>query len=480
MNDLKTKSINSLLWEFINKFSNTLMNFILIVFLARILSPSDFGLIALAVAFLGLINLIFDIGLGAALIQKKITLDIHFNSVFFFNILVSVFLCMVILTFSNNIALFYGNKDLERILKLMSIFPILVAFSSVFKVKFQKELMFNIIAKTNIIATVISGLIAFYLALNNYGVYSLIALYITNAFVSAILFWVYSEWKPKVQFSFKALKNLWKFGFHIFMVSFLNAVYGRIDILIAAKLVSPAILGFYDRAKNINQLVYTYTAGILSPVLFSTFSKIQKNNNQLQYYFNVVFSVLTFVVFWLIGLIFISSDQIIIILYSEKWLESSFYLKLIILSVFSHIYGAFLVQILVSRGKSKLYFKVDVVKKALMSLNILIGFSFGLIEFLVGSIFVSFLIFIIDLYYATKELKIKFNVYFVCVLKQIVSLSLTLYLIDSYFNMSSLNILLTILVNTLLLSILYLLLTLALNYQLIKNLCAFIIRGNSI
>ena len=406
--NLKQKGISSFLWDIIGKFANSGMGFIITIFLARLLEPSEFGLIAIVLVFLGFISVFFDAGLSAALIQRKRVLPIHYSSVFYFNIIIALILGLLVFISAKSIAEFYNNNELIVILQVMSISFLLGAFSSVQKVQLQRKLNYKILSKITILSTVISGVIGILFAYNGAGVWSLIIQNISFGIMTNILLWKISNWRPSYLFSIKALKNLWSFGFHIFLVSLINSIFGRIDVIIAGKLISPSVLGFYDRAKHLNQMIYSYSAGSLMAVLFPILSKIQKDLERFQKIFIKIYNILSFYIFWFIGLSYIISEELILLLYSEKWLTSVIFFKIIILSTFAHIYGSLLTNILVSRGKSKIYLHIDICKKILMTINLFIGFSYGLEGFLYGSIIVAIMTFIIDLYFATRELNLVF------------------------------------------------------------------------
>lgn len=429
-NDLKAKGTSSFFWDFLGKLVNGGMGFILTLFLAHLLEPSEFGLIAIVVAFLGFISVFFDAGLTSALIQRRKVLPIYYTSVFYFNLVIALILTFIVFIYSDTIANFYKNETLTPLLKVMSIYFILGALSSVQKVQLQKELHYKLLSKITIITTVISGVIGICFAYYGAGVWSLVAQNLSLGVIDNILLWKISKWRPSLNFSIKALKNLWRFGFYIFLVSIMNLFFGRLDVLIAGKLVSPSILGFYDRAKHLNQMIYSYSAGSLMSVLFPVFSKVQKDLSRFQNIFIKIYGLLSFGVFLLIGGFYVTSEELIVLLFSEKWLVSAYYFKIIVLSVFAYVYGALLTNVLISRGKSRRYLRIDIYKKILMVVNLYVGFSFGLEGFLYGSILVAVLVFLIDLYYVIKELNLSFSYFIKVTIIQLLIGVVSVYIIN--------------------------------------------------
>jgi len=407
--NLKSKGTSSFLWDIIGKFVNSGIGFILTLFLARLLEPSEFGLIAIVLVFLGFMSVFFDAGLSASLIQRKRVLPVHYSSVFYFNMIVATVLTLLVFMSAEKIADFYGHHELIYLLQVMSVSFLLGALSSVQRVQLQKELNYKLLAKVTMISTTISGLLGVFLAYRGAGVWSLVVQNLAFGVITNSLLWKISDWRPSLSFSLKALKYLWRFGFHVFLVSIMNAIFGRLDVLVAGKLVSPTVLGFYDRAKHLNQMVYSYSAGSLISVLFPVLSKVKNDLFRFQNIVIKIYALLSFGVFLLIGGFYVTSNELIMILFSEKWLASVVYFKIIVLAVFSPIYGALLTNVLTSRGKSKRYLHIDIYKKILMAINLYIGFSFGLNEYLYGYVLVALLIFVIDLYNATQELKLSID-----------------------------------------------------------------------
>lgn len=429
-NNLKVKGTSAFIWDVIGKFANGGMGFILTIFLARLLEPSEFGLIAIVLVFLGFMSVFFDAGLSAALIQRKRVLPIHYSSVFYFNLIVAAILTLLVFISAESIAHFYDNQELVSLIQIMSISFIFGALSSVQKVQLQKELNYKLLAKITIVATVISGSIGILLAFYGAGVWSLVAQNLSLGIISNILLWKISKWRPSLMFSIKALKSLWRFGFNVFLVSIMNALFGRLDVLIAGKLVSPSVLGFYDRAKHLNQMIYSYSAGSLMSVLFPILSKVQKDLPRFQNIFIKIYAILSFGVFLLIGGFYVVSEEFIALLFSEKWLVSAVYFKIIVLGVFAPVYGALLTNVLISRGKSKRYLHIDIFKKVLMAINLYIGFSFSLEGFLYGSVLVAVLIFLIDLSYATQELNLSMNPFVKVAIIQLLIGGVSVYMIN--------------------------------------------------
>lgn len=402
--NLKTKGITAFIWEFSGKLISNGMGFIISIFLARLLEPSEFGLIAMVMVVIGIASVFSDSGLSVALIQRRIR-PIHYSSVFYFNIVIAA--CLTLLTFfsANWIAKFYNNEELIPLVQVLSLSFLIGAFSSVQNIRLQKELNFALITKINITASLLSGVVAIILAFNGAKVWSLVIQTLLSGIILNILFWYFSKWKPESLFSMKALIQLWSFGFNIFLNRFLDAIVYRIDVLIIGKLYTPATLGFYNRSKALNDLIISYSAGSIVIILFPLLSKIQNDLVRFQNIIIKLFGTVAFVTFLLLGIFYLISEELIVLLFSEKWLQSVGYFKVLILAGFHYPLSYILITVLTSRGKSKLYLYNGLITKTIYACNLYIGFLWGIDGFLYGLIVVSFLNLGINMIFATTEIK---------------------------------------------------------------------------
>jgi len=274
MDELKSKGTKAFIWDFFGKMAKQGMGFIVTIFLARLLEPSDFGLIAMVMVIVGIADVFSDIGLGGALIQRRRVLPVHYSSVFYLNISVGVLLALILFFSAEQVAAFYENEQLIPLAKVISLTFVLNAFSSVQVTKLRKELNFALITKVSFLSSFFSGIIGISLAFYGAGVWSLVAQSLSVGFIFNIFIWYASDWKPSFLFSFKALKQLWGFGFHMFLVGVLNAVFSRLDYIVIGKLFTPTALGFYQRAKSLNMMLVQYSSGSLMTVMFPVLSKV--------------------------------------------------------------------------------------------------------------------------------------------------------------------------------------------------------------
>ena len=198
--NLKTKGVTAFIWEFSGKLASNGMGFIISIFLARLLEPSEFGLIAMVMVVIGMAAVFSDSGLGVALIQRRRVLPIHYSSVFYFNILVAIILALVTFFSAGRIAEFYNNEELIPLAQVMSLSFIIGALSSVQSIRLRKELDYALLTKITLISSLVSGVLGIVLAFNGAGVWSLVVQSLTAGIMTNILLWINSKWRPSLHF----------------------------------------------------------------------------------------------------------------------------------------------------------------------------------------------------------------------------------------------------------------------------------------
>jgi len=411
MDNLKEKGIKAFIWDFFGKMASHGMGFIVSIFLARLLEPSDFGLIAMVMVFIGMANVFTDVGLGSALVQRRRLRSIHYSSVFYFNIIAGLFLTCITYFSASWISDFYQHEQLIALIQVMSFFFIISAFSSVQTTLLHKELNYTLLTKIRMISALISGVIGIFLAFSGAGVWSLVAQTLLNGVAYNTFIWLFAKWKPSFEFSWRALIQLWGFGFRMYLAGMLEAIFTRLDFLIIGKLFEPATLGFFQRAKSLNEMVTRYSSGSLMTVLFPVLSKVQQDLPRLQNIVMKLLGVICFVVFLLVGALFLVSKELIVLVFSDKWLPTVDFFKILVLSGFGYPIGALLVNIISSRGNSKGFLRLEIYKKILMVINFVVLYYFGIVAYLYGLIITTVFSVLLNILFASRETKLPFYVF---------------------------------------------------------------------
>ena len=406
MDNLKQKSFRAFAWDLTGKLADQGIGFFISIILARLLMPSEFGLIAMAMVVISLASVLIDSGLGVALIQRKELTNYHYGSVFYFNMVAGTFLTILFFFLSGYIADFYNRPELKAIMQALSFSFIIDSFTRVQAAWLTKQLKFGVLTKARIAALITSGITGVSLAFAGYGVWALVWQTLANGIIRNLYINFFSGFNFKYKFSFDALKELWGFGFRMFISGIIARFVEQADNLIIGKIFTPATLGFYSRAKSLNQFVIKYTSSSLMSVIFPVLSSIQNDKERYNKIVYKSFHVLNLITFFLIGYLFINVKDIVVILLTSKWLPSVQYFKILLLAGYGYPFSALLVNIISSKGNSKVFLKLEIVKQSFFALNLLFGFYWGITGYLYINVFVVLIAVILNIRFASMEMNV--------------------------------------------------------------------------
>ena len=405
MTSLKQQSAKAVAWDFAGKIAGQTVSFVISIFLARLLSPEDFGLLAMANVVIALSSSLIDMGLGVALIQRKDVSDAHYGSVFFFNITLGLFLTLTLFFCAPLVAKFYDREILLPIVRAMSVLFLLSSIGNVIRSKLRKELEYGIPTKGSLISAMISGTVGVTMAFCGFGVWSLVTQALINPVISNVYLFYKVKWRPKLIFKWQALKELWGFGFRMFLSGVLDTLTTNADSLIIGKIFSEATLGFYYRARSLNNYIVQYSSRSIMSVLMPAFSKI---HNDLEHFRSVIFRgyhIINFLAFFLTGLFFVIGDALILFLFGEKWEEAIPMFRLIILTAYGYPLSSLLVNILSASGNSKAFLRLEIIKKIASISALALGFFWGIKGYLICKIFATLIGIYFNMLFAGKQIK---------------------------------------------------------------------------
>ena len=419
MDDLKVKAKIALIWVLFGKIAKLGMGFVISIFLARLLELSDFGLVAMIMVIVVMADVFTDIGLGAALIQRRKLHKAHYSSVFYFNAFIGSILTIITFFSANQISIFYNNDALVPITKAISFSFIIGALGSVQTIRLRKELNYKLITKLSFTSSLISGIVGISMAFYGAGVWSLVTQQLVGSSLYTIFVWSSSKWRPGFLFSLKALMQLWAFGFRMFFVDLLGAVVLRLDIIIIGKIFTATTLGFYQRGKSLNELVIRTAAEPLMKLSFPVLSKIQNDLPRMQNAIIKLSGIVIFITFLIMSEMYLLAEELIVLIFSDKWLPSVTYFQILVMSGIFFPINILLINVLSSRGNSKAYLRMAILKKTLNLLNLYVGFQLGIEGFLYGLILVEFINTIITILFVSREISLSFKLLFQPIILQL-------------------------------------------------------------
>ena len=409
--NIRENVISGIKWGVVGQFGRQIISFGVSLILARILLPSEFGIIGIILVFTGIAEVFVNAGLGVALIQRKENSLEDYSTVFFFNIIVSCFFYVLMFLCAPIIASFYKSMDIDILLKLTGLVFVFNAFGTVQNTILSIQLNFKLQNLISIFSVLISSLFTLTLAYLGYGIYSLVWQILIMSLVSNISLWLLSEWRPKFTFSIESFKILFSFGSKILVSSILDKIFSTVDSLIVGKVFSISNLGFFTRARSTKDLPIVNSTNIISSIYFPIFSKLTDPIDLRRYHLKF-FSLINFIILPVCISIFVLAEPIVIFLYTNKWKEAIPMLQIFSLYGFVYPLSVILVQSILIRGNSTLFLKLDVYKKVILLISMIWGGFYGILPFMIFVCIGNYICFFINLYYTAKLLDIDLLHYF--------------------------------------------------------------------
>jgi O-antigen/teichoic acid export membrane protein len=405
VSELRKQGIRAFFWDLLGKLLTNGTGFVITILLARLLTPAEFGQVAMVMVLVGMASIFTDMGLSSALIQRQEPRSVHYSTVFYVNLAAGLALGVITYLSADWIGEFYGQPELIPLAKVLALLFIFDSFASTQTTILRKQLNYKVLARARFLSSAVSGLPAVLMALYGWGVWSLVVQALCASLLYSVLIWAWSRWRPRLEFSIEALRELWGFGFRMFLAGLLDAVVTRIDYLVIGKLFAPATLGIYQRAKSLNNMVTQYASGSLMAVMFPLLSNVQTDVPRIRNIVKNTLCLICFVAFLLLGLLYLNANELILLLFGEKWRASGEFLQILVISGFAYPIGALMVNVLRSRGQSQRYLRLEVLKKVFVLANLGILYLFGIETYLYGLILVASIGLALNVHYAAAELE---------------------------------------------------------------------------
>ena len=378
MESLRNKTIKGVGWSFGGSVASYGITFLVGIVLARILSPSEYGLIGIVMVFVNVFDGIIDSGFSNALIRKKDATDVDNNTMFITNLVISVLLFILMYTGAPAIARFFKNETLIPITRVMSFYLIINAFCLIQRTLLTKALDFKTQTKCNVISAIVSGVIGVGMALLGYGVWSLVGQQLSRIFFNTLCIWFYNKWRPNFTFSKDSFKDLFGFGWKLMASGILNSIWGQIYQIVIGRCYSTATLGQYTKAREYVDLVSRNVTSVVQRVSYPTLSIIQDDINRLKNGYRRVIRVTALVVFMMVFFMAGCAKQLILVLIGDQWLPCVPMMQLVCFSMALFPLHAINLNMLQVQGRSDLFLKLEIVKKVIGILPILAGIFFNI------------------------------------------------------------------------------------------------------
>ena len=395
---VRSQLLHGVAWNFIEKVLMRGASFIIGIILARLLSPSDFGLIGMLAIFVAISNVFIEGGLAKALIQRKDCQDIDFSTAFVANVGMSLVIYVVLFLTAPLIADFYDEPILTDITRILSLNFVLGSFNIVQRAKLMANVDFKSLAQINVISTIVSGIVGIAMAYYGWGVWSLVGQTLCSTIVLLLLFPFYSKWRPSIKFSPNSFRQLFGFGSKLMATGVYSVILNNISTICIGRFYKSNQLGFYTRASQFSEIISSTMFDVLGNVTFPVLSHLQDDREKLVSVYRKSLFITSMLIFPLMILCALLSRPMVIILLTEKWLPCVVLMQWLFLARMFTPLSAINMNILNAIGRSDLFMKLDFSKAPLILIVLAITIPISVEAITIGSFCISFICFFINAY----------------------------------------------------------------------------------
>lgn len=405
---LKEKTLKGVVWSGIERFATAGVNFIISLVIARMLSPNEYGIIAMLGIFMAISQSIIDSGFSNALIRKNDRTEIDFSTTLYFNIVVSLFMYGVLFFLSPFIAIFYRVPELEKITKVVGTTLIWGALSIVQQSILTIKVDFKTLMKVSLFAAIISGCVGIIMAEVGFGVWALVGQMLSVSIVRTIALWIVAKWRPKTGFSIKSFKNLFGYGSKLLIAGIIETIYRNLYSIIIGKFYQVEKLGLYYRGDQFASYASSNITGVIQRVTFPIMAEIQDDRERLSSVFLKTLRSVCFFVFPVMTFIMISAEPLVKLVLTDKWINCVPIMQILCISYMwypVHILNLNVLQVL---GRSDLFFKIEIIKKIIGLLILLGTLPFGIIIMCWGRVLYCGIELFINMYYTNRIVNMEY------------------------------------------------------------------------
>ena len=409
--NLKQKAIRGVFWSAVQSWGQQAISFLVFAILARLLTPETFGLIALAGVFLAFVEVFLDQGFSTAIVQRKEIESEHLDTAFWTNLAIGIFMTGASIAAADFIGTLFKQPDIAPIICWLSLSFIIRALSAVQDGIFRRNLAFKTLAIRSLIAVIGGGIVGISMAFVGFGVWSLVGQRLSSSIVQIIVIWWASDWRPKLRFSQKHFFELFSFGINIVGINILTFVIRQSDNLLIGYFLGPVALGYYNLAYRILQVTTQVFVGVISKIALPLFSRLQQEPEKMRQVFYQAVNASNVIAFPIFLGISILAPEIVIVLFSEKWLPSVPVIQ--ILNLIGILYAGFYFNgpLIMAVGKPSWKLGLDFFKALGYLTAFMITVKWGIIAVATGYVTTGYLMSIVTVWVIKKLINIDLITY---------------------------------------------------------------------
>lgn len=407
---LKHKTFMGTVWSVVERFSVQGIGFIVMIIMARVLTPADYGLVGELTIFIAVSQSLVDSGFSQALIRKQDRTEVDNSTVFYFNIGVGISLYLLMSFCAPLIARFYSQPILVPLTRLLSLNILINSLVVVQRAQFTIRIDFRTQAKASLTASIVSGCVGITMVYTGHGVWSIVWYQLSNLITNVVMLWILSKWRPQRVYSWKSFRELFGFGSKLALSGIINTIYNNIYLIVIGKVFKASDLGYYTRAHQFADFPSSNVSGIIQRVTFPVLCTIQNDEQRLRNVYRNFLRLAGFVVFPLmVGLAALAHPLINTVL-TPKWAFAATLLQVICLSMMWYPIHSINLNLLQVKGRSDLFLKLEIIKKIVGITIMCISVPFGIIAMCWGALASSLIALVINTHYTGKLIDVGFFV----------------------------------------------------------------------
>lgn len=394
----------AILWNTIGKLSSQALSIVVSLIVARLLLPSDYGLIAILTVFIAIAEALLDSGFENALVQKSDRTNVDFSTVFYFNVTVSTTLYLILFFAAIPISHFYNEPQLIEVTRIYALIVIIQGLAIVQRTKLMISLRFKEFTQINLIAVCISGFLGITLAWHGMGVYALLCQNISMQLLCTMGLWFKVKWKPDLVFSTDSFKQLFSFGSKLLISGMMHRIYTNLYSLIIGKFYAVADVGFFTKANSLSKLPSVQFTTIITQVSYPALCNLQNDDEKLKKQFYKYLRLNCFVVFPAMVILASISKPLISVVLTERWLDMVPYMQILCIAYMFEPIQRFNWYILNVKGRSDLSLSSEAIKKSIAIFLLIIALQFGVVYICYSILLYSIIDIVITIHFVKKVL----------------------------------------------------------------------------
>ena len=372
-NNLKNRTVSALVWKFGERIGAQIVRMLIMIVMARLLMPEDYGALALVMVFISICDIIVVSGLASPLVQKKDADALDFSTIFYSSLVLSVVLIITIFFIAPAIADFYEMEILCPVLRVLSIGIIFSSIGSVQNAFVSRSLKFKTFFFASLIGLVLSGISGIFLAYLGYGIWALVGQYLTNLFVNMIVVSLFIRWRPTKTFSWQRFKVMWPYGWKVFIAALINNIFIDLRTILVGKFYTKQDLAYFNQGNQYPKLVVSTVDATIISVLFPAIAKIQDDLTAVRAFLRRSIKLGSYILCPLLFGFSAMAEPLVRLILTDKWLPSVPYIQVMSIALCLSPISAPSQQAIKAIGLSNIMMKQEIIKK-----------SFGLITTVIG------------------------------------------------------------------------------------------------